>query len=117
MVVKKPKKRAANNFGFQDFLTACREQGERPIPEDDPIYDYADRIGLPAEFVGLAWQWFKRMWADKQQVGINGWRQTFRNAVQGCWPKFWFQAEDGSWQLNTAGKQALADYNSQRIAA
>ena len=35
-------------------MQTCREQGEKPIPADDAVFGYADRIGLPAEFVALA---------------------------------------------------------------
>ncbi len=101
---QKPKRAA--KIGFEDFRAACRELGEKPIPEDDAVFAYADGIGLPHAFIGLAWRWFKGRYADKQQVGIRGWRQTFRNAVEGNWPKFWFQADAGGWELTTAGKQA-----------
>jgi hypothetical protein len=101
---QKPKRGA--KIGFEDFRAACRELGEKPIPEDDAVFAYADGIGLPHAFIGLAWRWFKGRYADKQQVGIRGWRQTFRNAVEGNWPKFWFQADAGGWELTTAGKQA-----------
>lgn len=93
-------------IGFEQFRTACRELGEKPVPEGDAVFAYADSIGLPHGFIGLAWRWFKSRYSDKKQAGVRGWRQTFRNAVEGNWPKLWFQAEDGSWQLTTAGKQA-----------
>lgn len=104
---QKPKRAA--KMGFAEFRAACREAGEKPIPEGDAVFAYAERIGLPAQFIGLAWRWFKARYADKQQGGVRGWRQTFRNAVESNWPKLWFQADDGSWQLTTAGKQAKVD--------
>ena len=100
----KPKRAA--KIGFDEFRAACREADEKPIPEDDAVFAYAERIGLPSQFIALAWRWFKVRYADKQQAGVRGWRQTFRNAVEGNWPKLWFQADDRSWQLTTAGKQA-----------
>lgn len=96
-------------LGLADFLTACRDAGEDAIPESDAVFAYADRIGLPRDFVALAWRWFKARYAAKRQAGVKGWRQTFRNAVEGNWPKYWFQADDKSWQLTTAGKQAKLD--------
>lgn len=101
---QKPKRSA--KISFAAFRAECEEAGENLIPADDAVFAYADRIGLPHDFVALAWRWFKARYADKQQTGVRGWRQTFRNAVEGNWPKFWFPTEDGSWQLTTAGKQA-----------
>ena len=95
-------------IGLAAFLAACDEAGEAAIPADDAVFAYAERIGLPEKFVALAWVWFKARYAAKRQAGVRGWRQTFRNAVEGNWPKFWFQAADGTWQLTTAGKQAQA---------
>lgn len=99
-------------LSLADFLTACRDAGEDAIPESDAVFAYADRIGLPRDFVALAWRWFKARYATKRQTGVKGWRQTFRNAVEGNWPKYWFQADDRSWQLTTAGKQAKLDAES-----
>ncbi len=96
----------SEQIGLTAFLAACHELGESAIPEDDAVFAYADSIGLPHEFVSLAWAWFKRKWANKRQAGVRGWRQTFRNAVQDNWPKYWFVDGDGVWQLTTAGKQA-----------
>lgn len=115
---KKPKRTA--KIGLDAFLQTCREQGEKPIPADDAVFGYADRIGLPAEFVALAWRWFKARYGDKRQAGVRGWRQTFRNAVEGNWPKFWFADDAGGWQLTTAGRQAQiaadADFSAEEAA-
>lgn len=96
----------SEQIGLTAFLAACHEQGESAIPEDDAVFAYADRIGLPHEFVGLAWAWFKRKYANKRQAGVRGWRQTFRNAVEDNWPKYWYPDADGAFQLTSAGKQA-----------
>lgn len=104
---KKPAQaRSAGKCNLQTFLDDCTAAGEDPIPADDAVFAYADRIGLPRDYVALAWAWFKARYATKQQTGIKGWRQTFRNAVEGNWPKFWFADDAGGWGLTTAGKQA-----------
>lgn len=112
---QKPK--TTPKIGFAAFQAACREQGEPCIPEDDAVHAYADRIGLPEEFVALAWRWFKGRYADRRQAGIRGWRQTFRNAVEGNWPGYWFRTQDGEWQLTTAGKQAQLAAEAGEAAA
>lgn len=88
------------------FLADCKAKGEKPIPDDDPIFAYAESIGLPHEYLALAWTWFKAARAGKQQKGIVGWRAHFRDAVKGNWPKYWWPTDDGGWKLTPAGEQA-----------
>lgn len=103
---EKPAQARTTSIGLKAFLAECESAGEDPIPANDPVFAYADRIGLPHDFVALAWEWFKARYAAKRQAGVRGWRQTFRNAVEGNWPKYWFADEAGGWGLTTAGKQA-----------
>lgn len=110
--VKRQSKTRTQKIGIDEFIAQCQKAGEKPIQPDDPIFDYLLRIGLPEEFGALAWEWFKRRYASNTQAGVRGWRQAFRNAVEGNWPRYWFQADDGTWQLTTAGKQAQADYHA-----
>lgn len=103
---KKPAARSTPKIDLQAFLAECEAQGEAAIPPDDAVFAYADSIHLPHDFVSLAWGWFKARYAGKKQAGVRGWRQTFRNAVEGNWPKFWYADDAGGWGLTTAGKQA-----------
>lgn len=102
---EKPAKRG-QRMGWAEFATACAEQGEELIPADHAVFAYAERIALPAEFVSLAWGWFKERHADKRQQGVRGWRQAFGNCVRENWGKLWWD-NGGVWELTTAGKQAL----------
>lgn len=101
-----PKGGRSPKLDLQAFLAECEATGEKPIPADDAVFAYAQRIGLPAEYVALAWAWFKTRYAGKTQTGVRGWRQAFRNAVEGNWPKLWYADDAGGWALTTAGKQA-----------
>lgn len=92
-------------LGLADFLAECDTAGEKPIPADDPIFAYAAKVGLPVEFVALAWIEFKEKYAEKTQTGVAGWRQAFRNAVKGNWYRLWYD-DKGIWALTTAGVQA-----------
>ncbi|TBW96724.1 hypothetical protein TP46_12300 [Xanthomonas citri pv. aurantifolii] len=98
-------------------MQACRESGQSAVPSEDPVFAYADRIGLPRPFVALAWRWFKGRYADKRQAGVTGWRKTFRNAVEGNWPKFWFVDDAGQWHLTTTGKQAQMAADAEQLEA
>jgi uncharacterized protein YdaU (DUF1376 family) len=100
------KRASTPKVDLQTFLAACTEAGELPIPADDSIYAYAESIGLPDEYLALAWGWFKANRAGAKQAGVNGWRAHFRDAVRGNWPKLWYAAKEGGWALTTAGEQA-----------
>jgi hypothetical protein len=66
------------------------------------VFAYAESIGLPREFIALAWAWFKENTEGKRK---KDWRAHFRKAVKSNWPKYWYPM-DGDWLLTTAGKQA-----------
>ncbi|WP_240669225.1 hypothetical protein [Dyella sp. M7H15-1] len=74
------------------------------IPEDDPVFAYAKRVGLPIEFVALEWGWFKAKYGQSSKR-YTRWPQTFRNAVEGAWGNLWRIGADGSYQLTTQGMQ------------
>jgi len=76
---------------------------QNAITDADPIYAYADSIGLPDEYITLAWLWFKAAMVGKRK---KDWRAHFRNAVRNGWPKYWWPTDDGGWRLSPAGEQA-----------
>ena len=104
----KPKKPKRAEITLTAFAEQCREAGEAVIPEDDAVFAYAEKVGLPDEYVGLAWTWFKAKYTDGSGKAKRyaDWRATFRNAVKDCWPKFWAIGQGGEFYLTTAGKQA-----------
>lgn len=101
---KAPPKKAggAPLIELRTFIEQCKAHEVKAIPDDDPVFDYADSIGLPRDFIALAWAWFKNNMDGKRQ---KDWRAHFRKSVRGNWPKYWYPA-DGGWVLTTAGKQA-----------
>lgn len=92
----------AHSVELRTYIEQCKTRGEKAIPDHDPVFEYTDSIGLPREFVALAWAWFKDAMVGKRK---RDWRAHFRNAIRGNWPKYWY-AIDGGWELTTAGKQA-----------
>lgn len=90
---------------LKDWLALCQQRGEQAIPADDAVFAYAESVGLPAEFVALAWRQFKRrrLGAGKRQ---RDWRRAFRDSVETCAYRLWrFNAEGGA-VLSTEGLQA-----------
>lgn len=93
---------------FATFVAECRAKGEKPIPEDHPVFRFADDAGIPVEFVRLAWLEFRRDFGEgkgskKRQAGIRGWRQHFDNAVRKGWYRLWAFDRQGECYLTPAG--------------
>ena len=94
---------------LKTYLAECEAAGVDAIPADDATFAYAESVGLPAEFVALAWSWFKDRYGESgtgSAKRYKDWRATFRNAVRDCWPKYWAIDGQGTYYLTTAGKQA-----------
>jgi hypothetical protein len=90
---------------FDDFVEHCKAVGEDPIPSTDPVFAYAEKIGLPREYLELAWLEFAQQYRGDRRKRYKSWRQTFRNAVTRNWFRLWFE-RDGAWALTTQGKMA-----------
>ena len=75
------------------------------IPADGGAFAYAAKIGLPHEYVALAWGWFKAEMI-RREARQGNWRGHFLSALKGNWPKYWYADDAGGWALTTAGKQA-----------
>ena len=87
------------------FLETCKETGEKPFPEDDTIFDYAEKVGIDNEMMVVAWAEFKArlLPTTKRQ---KDWRAHFRNAVRRNWYSLWFLKEGEAARWTTAGEQA-----------
>jgi len=91
--------------GIAAFLDACRSRAEKPVPEDDPVFEYAEKSGIPYEFLRLAWREFVDRNRDSDKR-YRDWRKAFRNCVRGNWYRLWWVTADGSFELTTTGVQA-----------
>lgn len=88
------------------------------MDEDCEASKYADSIGLPADFLRLAWREFRRQHADGDRAAKRqkSWPQTFANAVRSNWYKLWWLNGE-SYELTTTGKQAELAAQAKREAA
>lgn len=75
------------------------------IPADDPIFTYASGVGLPADFLLIAWREFEARSTDSGKR-YRDWRKAFRNCVRANWYSLWAMDREGAYYLTTAGKQA-----------
>lgn len=104
---------------FAEFVQACRDSAEKPIPPADPIFTFADDAKIPREFLELAWREFARKHRDSKRQQVD-WRAHFRNAVRGNWGKVWyFPGEGQPAALTTVGVQLQRerDAEAERKAA
>lgn len=103
---EKPRTGRAKSVTLADWIDAL--EGGDAVPADDPIFDWAGKVGLPREWIALAWWAFEgRYTGDGQGAAktYTDWRATFRNAVREDWLKLWRMGPDG-YLLTTAGQQA-----------
>lgn len=90
---------------FRAWQKAIRESGEKAIPEDDPVFVYAEQAGISLDLVRLAWVEFRNRYSESDKR-YRDWRKVFRNAVRGNWFRLWYATDDGEYALTTQGMQA-----------
>lgn len=90
-------------IGIDAWLDGLGES--EAIPATDPIFDYADKAGIPIGYLELSW---KRFVEDMRDRGTRkkDWRAHYRNAVKSNWFKLWWFDSHGDCKLTTTGEQA-----------
>lgn len=106
------KKGARQDVTFKAWMKQCSDEGRKPIPEDDPVFAYAETVNLPVDMIRLAWVEFKRKYGVSSKRYKN-WNQTFQNAIRENWYSIWYD-KDGSWQLGTRGKQIESELKAKQ---
>lgn len=88
---------------FAEYRAEFDASGQPIIAEDDPIYSTAEQMGLPDEYIAIAWTAFaaKYVTSDKK---YKDWKAAFRNAVREDWLHLWNINRDGDYFLTPAGK-------------
>lgn len=95
------------------YLAQCESDGVKPVPEDDSVFGYAEKVGICEEMLTLAWVKFKAYWCqgEGRLKRRKDWRQTFGNAVAQNRDRLWFIRPGERAQWTTVGEQA------RRVAA
>lgn len=106
----KTRRSKAGEVTLAEWLEAAKVRGEKAIPSGDPIFAYADSIGLPRDFLALAWHEFRGRYTaepvkGQRQKVYTDWRAVFRKAVKEGWLKLWF-LDGQQYALTTPGQQA-----------
>lgn len=108
LVQPKKKTRPSTKVTFNSWRDQLKATGEKAISDYQPVWDYAEKTGLPSEWISLAWITFKDRYANDagyQDKKYTDWRQVFLNAIKCNWFKLWF-VRDGQFSLSTQGHQA-----------
>lgn len=100
------------------WLADIHAKGERAIQTGDSVFTYAESIGLPREFLHLAWVEFKARYTAEPVKGEKpktyaDWRAVFRKAVREGWLKLW-HLDGQHFVLSTAGQQAQRAFQAQQ---
>ena len=100
--------KAADSSAVQlkTFLARCKAESVKPVPENDPVFEWADDAGIPPDFLWLAWREFVARYLEEPKK-YKDWRMVFRKAVRGNWLRLWYaDSATGEYRLTTAGVQA-----------
>lgn len=106
LTVKKISRGKKSKLTLKQFLEACKASGEKTIPENDPVFEYAETVGLDNEMIAVCWREFKAAFLQDDSKRQKDWRAHFRNAVRRNWYKLWYLKEDEATRWTSAGEQA-----------
>jgi hypothetical protein len=101
---------------LKTWLDAIKAKGEKPIPEGDPVFAYADDAGIPHEFLQLAWLEFRHQYTQPDAKRYRDWRATFRNAIRRNYTRVWYVDSNHEYHLTTVGLQAQRAHAERKAA-
>lgn len=91
---------------LKTYLANCKTENIKPIPEDDPVFEYAEEAKIPTDFLGLHWREFVDRYRDPDSKRYSNWRLVFRKSVRGNWFRLWYFDAADACHLTTVGIQA-----------
>ena len=95
---------------FSSYIEKCKKDGVKPIPENNSVFDYAEKVGIHHDWLKLCWLEFRdRYTTTYENKKYKDWPGVFRNAVKNNWFKLWWINADGS-GLTTQGHQAQREH-------
>lgn len=97
-------------------MAELKAKSEDLIPANDPVFAYAGEVGIPEDFLRLAWVEFRHRYSQPDAKRYRDWRSVFRKAVRGNWLKLWFVTPEGAYQLTTVGHQAQRAHQGGKAA-
>lgn len=108
---KKINKKNTGMKTMKTWLNELQESGEKAIPDDDPIFEYAVDSQIPYDWLRLVWIEFRAEFSEKNKRQID-WRAHFRNFVRKNYYKLWW-LDQGAYKLTSRGEQAMIAMNNR----
>jgi len=106
-----PDKPSRGKTTFAAWLEKTRLAGEKPVSPEDPIFGYAERIGLTEDMLRAQWVEFKTRYLKNEKKYVD-WRTVFANSVRSNWFKLWFCDDSGQYRLTTVGIMAMRNVDA-----
>jgi biotin operon repressor len=106
------KRRVVEGLTLAQWLDELRARGEKPIPPDHSIFDYAETVGLSEGLLTLHWRVFKSRFIDSNKTQRD-WRLKLLNSVRGNWYRLWYHNGQGRMVVSTVGTQAALEWGVQ----
>ena len=106
ITVKKVSSRKNLSISLKQFLDMCKTSGEKTIPENDPVFEYAETVVIDHEMISVCWQEFKAAYLQDDPKRQKDWRAHFRNSVRRNWYKLWYLKDGEPARWTSAGEQA-----------
>lgn len=88
---------------FATFVGLCKTAGEKPIPESDPVWEFAEKAGISELLLRVHWKAFSDRYRDSAKR-YTDWRKVFRNSVKGNWFGVWRVEGNGTVTLSSKGQ-------------
>lgn len=102
-------KKPSAAVSLKTWLEKIKAEGDTAIRSDDPIFGYAEKIGVTDDMLRLCWLGFKRQFMESSKRQKD-WRSHFRNAVRGNWIRVWGINAEGQAYLTTTGRQLAKEF-------
>jgi hypothetical protein len=100
--------RKGTKITFSTWIAEVKASGKKPISDYTPVWTYAEKVGIPKEWIHIAWLKFVDRYGKDPNHATKkyiDWRRVFLNAIEGNWLKLWY-SKDGAFSLSTVGAQA-----------
>ena len=102
-VASKKKNKESEECSLPEWVASL--DGADAVPADDPLFAWAAKQGMPADWIALAYAAFEDRYAENGKTYAD-WRAAFRNHVKRGWLDIWrLDARTGNYVLTTAGEQ------------
>ena len=94
----------SKRMALKTYIANCDKQNTDPIPKDSIVFENAEKLGLPYDFVLVAWERFKDHWIENKPAATKtDWIATFNNCLKGDGYGAYHRGDEGFY-MTTKGK-------------